>query len=217
MEYLTNEQLIDWVNKHCIPKDKLDVDKAVAEAEVFGFMLNEIDGLDVTSEPITFNLEGFSSILTFSLALSRVAEYYKHSEDIMVRYVKKEDKETKKVNIFFQVLKSKAKLFSKYLKESGDKIVLTVSSNKDIKSCIKYLNSLGVKGEDGESISSKETDYAKDIKDSLTNGKAAYIEIEYNDEYACPILEWWVIDDNGEFDTFPIAKENTFDKIIKNS
>lgn len=217
MEYLTNEQLIDWANKHCIPKDKLDVDKAVAEAEVFGFMLNKIDGLDVTSEPITFNLEEFSNILTFSLALSRVSEYYKHSEDIMVRYVKKEDKETKKVNIFFQVLKSKAKLFSKYLKESGDKIVLTVSSNKDIKSCIKYLNSLGVKGEDGESISSKETDYAKGIKDSLINGKAAYIEIEYNDEYACPILEWWVIDDNGEFDTFPIVKENTFDKIIKNS
>lgn len=217
MEYLTNEQLIDWANKHCIPKDKLDVDKAVVEAEVFGFMLNKIDGLDVTSEPITFNLEEFSNILTFSLALSRVSEYYKHSEDIMVRYVKKEDKETKKVNIFFQVLKSKAKLFSKYLKESGDKIVLTVSSNKDIKSCIKYLNSLGVKGDDGESISSKETDYAKDIKDSLINGKAAYIEIEYNDEYACPILEWWVIDDNGEFDTFPIVKENTFDKIIKNS
>lgn len=217
MEYLTSEQLIDWANKHCIPKDKLDVDKAVAEAEVFGFMLNEIDGLDVTSEPITFKLEEFSSILTFSLALSRVSEYYKHSEDIMVRYVKKEDKETKKVNIFFQVLKSKAKLFSKYLKESGDKIVLTVSSNKDIKSCIKYLNSLGVKGEDGESISSKETDYAKDIKDSLTNGKAAHIEIEYNDEHACPILEWWVIDDNGEFNVFPIVKENTFDKIIKNS
>ena len=217
MEYLTSEQLIDWANKHCIPKDKLDVDKAVAEAEVFGFMLNEIDGLDVTSEPITFKLEEFSSILTFSLALSRVSEHYKHSEDIMVRYVKKEDKETKKVNIFFQVLKSKAKLFSKYLKESGDKIVLTVSSNKDIKSCIKYLNSLGVKGEDGESISSKETDYAKDIKDSLTNGKAAHIEIEYNDEHACPILEWWVIDDNGEFNVFPIVKENTFDKIIKNS
>ena len=176
---------------------------------------NKIKETEITVEPITFKASSFTSARVFSKTMFLAAEYFKDNNDIVVRYSKPENKESGEVPVCFQILKSKAKMFLKYLVETKEKLTFTLSSNKDIKSCIKSLNSLGVKGDKGEPLSSKNTDYGSNIKDSIgDSGRVACITVEYDDEYGCPILDWDLIEDNGSVEPYSIVKER-INEIIK--
>ena len=129
--------------------------------------------------------------------------------------VKPEDKETHEIYIQFHILKSKAKMFQKFMNETDETFEFSVETNNEIKSCVKYLNSLGTKGEGGEPLSSKETDYAKDMKDALTKGEnKVFITVSYDDELSMPLLEWNLVGADYECANFEEFK-NKIDIIIK--
>ena len=80
---------------------------------------------------------------------------------------------------------------------------------------MKYLNSIGTKGEGGEPLSSKETDYAKDMKDALTKGEnKVFVMVKYDDELGMPLLEWNLVGTDYECANFEGVK-NKIDTIIK--
>lgn len=214
MEYLTTERLIEWARAHCMSDEELDF-KNKAALEEANIVMDKIKETEITVEPITFKASSFMLARAFSKTMFMAAEYFKDNNDIVVRYSKPEDKDSGEVIVCFQILKSKAKMFLKYLAKTKEKLTFTLSSNKDIKSCIKSLNSLGVKGDKGEPLSSKNTDYGSNIKDSIgDSGKVACITVEYDDEYGCPILDWDLIEDNGSVEQYSIVKER-INEIIK--
>lgn len=215
MDYLSTEWLIEWARAHCKTADELGAMDEVAAEEV-KIVLGDLSKLEVTTEPITFYASDFATIKGFTKALFTAAEFFADSDDIVVRYAKPEDKETKEIITCFQILKSKAKVLCTYLKESKEKLVLTVSSNKEIKSCVKFLNSLSIKGEDGINLISKEYDCASDIKESLgkVENKVAYLEIGVTEEYDNPILDWYLIDADNDYDNYEEFKVK-IDNILK--
>ena len=214
MEYLTTEWLIEWARTHCMSDEELDFKNKVALEEA-NIVMDEIKETEITVEPITFKASSFTSARAFSKAMFMTAEYFKDNSDIIVRHSKPENKESGEITVCFQILKSKAKMFSKHLAKTKEKLTFTLSSNKDIKSCIKSLNSLGVKGDKGEPLSSKNTDYGSNIKYSIgDSGRVACITVEYDDEYGCPILDWDLIEDNGSIEPYSIVKER-INEIIK--
>ena len=214
MEYLTTEWLIEWARTHCMSDEELDFKNKTALEEA-NIVMGKIKETEITVEPITFKASSFTSARAFSKTMLLAAEYFKGNNSIVVRYSKPENKESGEVTVCFQILKSKAKMFLKHLVETKEKLTFTLSSNKDIKSCIKSLNSLGVKGDKGEPLSSKNTDYGSNIKDSIgDSGRVVCITVEYDDEYGCPILGWDLIEDSGNIEPYSVVKER-IDEIIK--
>ena len=214
MKYLTDEWLIDWVKKNCKSKEQLDTENAVALKNA-NKILSKLDGMEITVEPIIFDVKEFESAHAFAVAMSIASKRYADTDYIIVRYTKPEDKETHEIYIQFHILKSKAKMFQKFMNETDETFEFSVETNNEIKSCVKYLNSLGTKGEGGEPLSSKETDYAKDMKDALTKGEnKVFITVSYDDELSMPLLEWNLVGADYECANFEEFK-NKIDIIIK--
>ena len=214
MNYLTDEWLIDWAKRNCKSKEQLDVEKAVA-LENANKILSKLDGVEITVEPIIFDVKEFESAHAFAVAMSIASKRYADTDDIIVRYTKPEDKETHEIYIQFHVLKSKAKMFQKFMNETDETFEFSVETSNEIKSCVKYLNSLGTKGEGGEPLSSKETDYAKDMKDALTKGEnKVFVMVKCDDELGIPLLEWNLVGADYECANFEEVK-NKIDAIIK--
>lgn len=214
MKYLTDEWLIDWVKKNCKSKEQLDTENAVALKNA-NKILSKLDGMEITVEPIIFDVKEFESAHAFAVAMSIASKRYADTDDIIVRYTKPEDKETHEIYIQFHILKSKAKMFQKFMNETDETFEFSVETNNEIKSCVKYLNSLGTKGEGGEPLSSKETDYAKDMKDALIKGEnKVFITVSYDNELSIPLLEWNLVGADYECANFEGVK-NKIDAIIK--
>ena len=214
MEYLTTEWLIDWAKKNCKSKEQLDAEKAVA-LENANKVLSKLNGVEITVDPIIFDVKEFESAHAFALAMEIASKRYKDTDDILVRYTKPEDKETHEIYIQFHVLKSKAKMFQKFMNETNETFEFSVETSNEIKSCVKYLNSLGTKGEGGEPLSSKETDYAKDMKDALTKGEnKVFVMVKYDNELGIPLLEWNLVGADYECTNFEEVKSK-IDTIIK--
>lgn len=214
MNYLTDEWLIDWAKKNCKPKEQLDAENAVA-LENANKVLSKLDGVEITIDPIIFDVREFESAHAFAKAMFIANKRYVDTDDIIVRYTKPEDKETHEIYIQFHILKSKAKMFQKFMNEANETFEFSIETNNEIKSCVKYFNSLGTKGEGGEPLSSKETDYAKDMKDALTKGEnKVFITVSYDDELGIPLLEWNLVGADYECANFEEVK-NKIDIIIK--
>ena len=214
MNYLTDEWLIDWAKRNCKSKEQLDAENAVA-LENANKVLSKLDGVEITVEPIIFDVKEFESAHAFAVAMSIASKRYADTDDILVRYTKPEDKETHEIYIQFHVLKSKAKMFQKFINETDETFEFSVETSNEIKSCVKYLNSLGTKGEGGEPLSSKETDYAKDMKDALTKGEnKVFVMVKCDDELGIPLLEWNLVGADYECANFEEVK-NKIDAIIK--
>lgn len=214
MNYLTDEWLIDWAKRNCKSKEQLDAENAVA-LENANKVLSKLDGVEITVEPIIFDVKEFESAHAFAVAMSIASKRYADTDDILVRYTKPEDKETHDIYIQFHVLKSKAKMFQKFMNETDETFEFSVETSNEIKSCVKYLNSLGTKGEGGEPLSSKETDYTKDMKDALTKGEnKIFVIVSYDNELSIPLLEWNLVGADYECANFEEVK-NKIDTIIK--
>ena len=214
MNYLTDEWLIDWAKRNCKSKEQLDAENAVA-LENANKVLSKLDGVEITVEPIIFDVKEFESAHAFAVAMSIASKRYADTDDILVRYTKPEDKETHEIYIQFHVLKSKAKMFQKFMSETNETFEFSVETSNEIKSCVKYLNSIGTKGEGGEPLSSKETDYAKDMKDALTKGEnKVFVMVKCDDELGIPLLEWNLVGADYECANFEEVK-NKIDAIIK--
>jgi len=211
---LTDEWLIDWVKRNCKSKEQLDAENAVA-LENANKVLSKLDGVEITVEPIIFDVKEFESAHAFAVAMSIASKRYADTDDILVRYTKPEDKETHETYIQFHVLKSKAKMFQKFMNDTNGIFEFSVETSNEIKSCVKYFNSLGTKGEGGEPLSSKETDYAKDMKDAFTKGEnKVFVMVKYDDELGIPLLEWNLVGADYECANFEEVK-NKIDAIIK--
>lgn len=203
MEYLTDDWLREWARTHCETKEELEKERIAAEKEATNIFLNKIDGVEITTEPIIFDAKEFSSFKAFAIAMFIAEKHYADTDDIIVRYTKPENKETHEVSIQFHILKSKAKVFQKYMRENNTLFEFVLSSNNEIKSCVKLLNSLGVKGEGGEPLLSKETDYASDMKDSFKNGEnKVYVLVEYSKDNDTALLEWNLVNDDYSSSTY---------------
>ena len=214
MNYLTDEWLIAWAKRNCKSKEQLDAENAVA-LENANKVLSKLDGVEITVEPIIFDVKEFESAHAFAVAMEIASKRYADTDDILVRYTKPEDKETHEIYIQFHVLKSKAKMFQKFMNETGETFEFSVETSNEIKSCVKYLNSLGTKGEGGEPLSSKETDYTKDMKDALTKGEnKIFVIVSYDNELSIPLLEWNLVGADYECANFEEVK-NKLDTIIK--
>ena len=214
MDYLTDEWLIDWAKRNCKFKEQLDAEKAVA-LENANKILSKLDGVEITVDPIIFDIKEFESAHAFAVAMSIASKRYADTDDIIVRYTKPEDKETHEIYIQFHVLKSKAKMFQKFMNETDETFEFSIETSNEIKSCVKYLNSIGTKGEGGEPLSSKETDYAKDMKDALTKGEnKVFVMVKYDDELGTPLLEWNLVGADYECANFEEVKSK-IDTIIK--
>ena len=215
MEYLTDDWFREWAKTHCKTKEELEKERIATEKEASNIFLNKIDGVEITTEPIIFDAKEFSSSKAFASAMLIAGKHYADTDDIIVRYTKPENKETHEVSIQFHILKSKAKVFQKYMRENNASFEFVLSSSNEIKSCVKLLNSLGVKGEGGESLSSKETDYARDMKDALTKGEnKIFVMVNYDDELSTPLLEWNLVGVDYECVNFEEVK-NKINTIIK--
>lgn len=140
---------------------------------------------DLSVNPVIVYAKDFKSENGFAYAMNLCGKYFKDVDDVIVRYVKPENKETGEILVNFQVLKSKAKVFYKWFKEQTDPLYFVFTSNKEMKEGIKFLNSLGVKGDDGESIA----DYAEEMKAEFNpNETKVYVDIRMYD--GIPTLSW---------------------------
>jgi len=214
MNYLTNEWLIDWAKRNCKSKEQLDYENAVA-LENANKVLSKLDVVEITVDPIIFDVKEFESAHAFAIAMSIASKRYTDTDDIIVRYTKPENKETHEVSIQFHILKSKAKVFQKYMRENNTSFEFVLSSSNEIKSCVKLLNSLGVKGEGGEPLSSKETDYARDMKDSFKNGEnKVYVFAKYDKNNNAVLLYWNLVNIDYVAPSYNELKTN-IDFIIK--
>ena len=167
-EPLSIPRLLAWAELNCRTKEELDLEKLEAEKNAKE-VLRKLEGIEITTTPLIFNVEEFKNSQAFAKAMFLAAEKFKSSEDIIVRYSSGGS---------FSILKSKAKVF----KNLNPSLEFTLSSAKEIKSAVKYFNSLGVKDLDGENL---EPDV---MKESLLPGK--FIQCRINN---C-ILTWSVVD-----------------------
>ena len=189
--------------------------------------LDNLDLSTVDANPINFNLIDFENPLDFSKSMFLAGRHLVNEEDILVRYSKPYNDDRTDVIVRFQILRSKAKMFFNYLKNNDTKISCVLCSNKDIKDAIKFFNSLGVKGEDMISLSSKEMDYTSILKEALddynkskgednTCSLIISISIEHNDntENDYPMLSYDFIEGNN-FTNFDATKTWIKGEILK--
>ena len=191
--------------------------------------LAELDLSTVTATPITFNLTDFEDGLDFAKSMVLAGRRFFKEEEIVVRYAKPYTEDKTDIIVRFQILRSKAKIFFNYLKNNETKIVCFLASNKEIKEAIKFFNSLGVKGEDMVSLSSKESDYTAILKESLedynkrketlgeetANAVAITISIEHDNEAEIdyPMLSYDFVNACTNFDSTKAWVKQTILKI----
>lgn len=205
MDILNIDYLINWAKSHCKSKEELDDENAIAITEASFVLSDKLNGIEITTEPIVFDSSEFSSLKAFSAAMFMAADRFKDVDDIVVRYAKPENKATNEVSFQFHILKSKSKLFKKYMIENNESFEFALNSSNDIKSCVKFFNSLGVKGNNGEPISSKNTDYSKDMRDVFKSGEnMVYVLIKRVDDMV--VLEWDLMGLEGKYEPFETIK-----------
>ena len=189
-DIFTAEWWKKWIAEHCKPREV--VEKEIKEAtEEANNHLQILDKVEVTTEPITFYASEFKSERGFVTAMSIASKRFKDSNDVVVRYAKPEDKENGEIKCCFQILKSKAKVFYKHVKEDNLVFDFSLDSTSDIKACVKLFNSLGVKSEDGNSLSSKNIDTSKDMRDVFVkNENKIECVIRFNEDNDFVMLEW---------------------------
>ena len=189
-----------------------------------------LDNLDlsmVEANPITFKLTDFESDKDFATSMVLAGRHLVNEDDIVVRYSKPYNEDKTDVIVQFQILRSKAKMFFNYLKNNDTKIGCVLCSNKDIKDAIKFFNSLGVKGEDMVSLSSKEIDYTSILKEAIDdynalNGKdcgcslviSVSIEHDDNTDIDYPMLSYGFIDGDS-YSNFEATKVWIKGEILK--
>ena len=139
--------------------------------------LGNLDLATIDANPITFNLTDFEDGSDFAKSMFLAGRYLFKEDDIVVRYSKPYTEDKTDVIVRFQILRSKAKMFYNYIKNSEKGIACFLTTNKEIKECIKFFNSLGVKGEDMVSLSSKESDYTSILKEGLEDYNKRRIEM----------------------------------------
>jgi hypothetical protein len=192
--------------------------------------LGELDLTTVDANPITFNLTDFEEVDDFTKSMFLAGRYLLKEDDIVVRYSKPYTEDKTDVIVRFQILRSKAKMFCNYLKNNDTKIACFLTSNKEIKEGIKFFNSLGVKGEDMVSLSSKEMDYTSMLKEGLENFNKYMVEngkntvdsvlisisIEHDSETEVnyPMLSYDFVSSNG-FSNFNETKAWVKSEILK--
>lgn len=212
-DYLSEQLVKDWALTHCKSKEAIEKELNDAKEETKS-IIEYIEEIGVSSEPITFYAKDFKGERSFAYALFNVAAYYKNSNDVIVRYAKPENKETKEILTCFQVLKSKAKIFDKYVDGLSEPINFLVSSNKEIKDAIKFFNSLGVKDENGNGLLMKGSDLSDAIKNALKqNENKIYMEIKKSKEVNEVVLDWYPVDidfNAKDYDTAKIEVKSIF-------
>lgn len=192
--------------------------------------LGNLDLTTIDANPITFNLTDFEDGSDFAKSMFLAGRYLFKEDDIVVRYSKPYTEDKTDVIVRFQILRSKAKMFYNYLKNNETKIACFLTSNKEIKEGIKFFNSLGVKGEDMVSLSSKEMDYTSVLKEGLEDynkhmsemGKpiadavVITIEIEHddNEDVDYPMLSYDFVHNNG-YSNFNDTKAWVKSEILK--
>ena len=129
--------------------------------------LDNLDLSTVDANPIVFKLTDFETVEDFTKSMFLAGRHLYEEDDIVVRYSKPYTEDKSDVIVQFQIVRSKAKMFFNYLKWNDTKFSCFLTSNKEIKEAIKFFNSLGVKGEGMEHMSSKENDYASMLKEGL--------------------------------------------------
>lgn len=133
--------------------------------------LNELNLDTVDANPIQFKLTDFETSEDFTKSMFLAGRYFFNEKDIVVRYSKPFTEDGKDVIVQFQILRSKAKMFFNYFNSNKNtypqKISCFLTSNKEYKEFIKFFNSLGVKDEDGNSISN----YASTFKEIVEETK----------------------------------------------
>ena len=133
--------------------------------------LNELNLDTVDANPILFKLTDFETSEDFTKSMILSGRYFFNEKDIVVRYSKPFTEDGKDVIVQFQILRSKAKMFFNYFNSNKNtypqKISCFLTSNKEYKEFIKFFNSLGVKDEDGNSISN----YASTFKEIVEETK----------------------------------------------
>lgn len=133
--------------------------------------LSKLDLSTVDANPISFKLIDFESSEDFAKSMILSGRYFFNEKDIIVRYSKPFTEDGKDVIVQFQILRSKAKMFFNYFNGNKNaypkRIGCFLTSNKEYKEFIKFFNSLGVKDEDGNSISN----YASTFKEIVEETK----------------------------------------------
>ena len=162
--------------------------------------LGNLDLTTVDANPITFNLTDFEEHDDFAKSMTLAGRHLVDEEDIVVRYSKPYTEDKSDIIVRFQILRSKAKMFFNYLKGNDTKITCVLCSNKEIKEAIKFFNSLGVKGEDMVSLSSKESDYTSILKEGLEDYNKRRIEMSKDIANAILITITNEHDDESETD-----------------
>lgn len=165
--------------------------------------INTIELMNFTTEPTSFYLTSFSSSKEFAEVMFACGKMFKDSEDIIVRYSKPIDKETNEVKVSFQILRSKSKIFKRHVVENDESFTFSVKSAKDVKSCIKYLNSLGVKADEGENLA--ESGYEAIISNDVKEHGMMKIHVSRHEYY--PLMEWSEIGDDEEVIDYKEIKE----------
>lgn len=189
--------------------------------------LDNLNLSTIDANPITFKLTDFDSDKDFATSMVLAGRHLVNEEDIVVRYSKPYNEDKTDVVVQFQILRSKAKMFFNYLKNNDTKIGCVLCSNKDIKDAIKFFNSLGVKGDDMVSLSSKEMDYTSILKEALDEHNkltgedkkcsliiSIYIEHDENTDNYYPMLSYDFIDGDN-FSNFDATKTWVKGEILK--
>ena len=139
--------------------------------------LDNLDVATVNANPIPFKLSDFEEHDDFTKSMFLAGRFFSSSEDIVVRYSKPYTEDKTEVIVQFNIVRSKAKMFYNYIKNSEKDITCFLTTNKEIKECIKFFNSLAVKGEDMVSLSSKELDYTSMLKDEFDEYNKRRVEL----------------------------------------
>ena len=161
-----------------------------------------MDAASISGAPIAFDISDFDTEIDFAKSMFFAGEFFSGEDEIIVRYSKPQDKKTGIVSILFEILRSKSKLFLKYLRNNDMNIVCIISSNKEWKECIKFFNSVGVKGEDMTPLSSKDSDYSSLFSEGVNevnNGARVTISIERDkdSDAVYPMLSYEFLPSDG--------------------
>jgi hypothetical protein len=172
--------------------------------------LADLDLATVDGNPISFKTTDFEEEADFGKSMFLAGQRFHSEEDIVVRYSKPFNEDKSDVIVQFQIVRSKAKMFFNFFKNNDyEKLGCFLTSNKDYKEFVKFFNSLGVKDDDGNSISSKELDYVSTFKDVVEETKNTFGEGQ--DVYIFVSLDLKRDIDDNEYIAMtyaPILKDN---------
>lgn len=94
IEYLTNEYIIDWLNKHCLPQSEIDELNRVANEAASKTNDSVSDEMIENNEEISFNIDDFpENDMAFAAAMLKFSDRFRDNDNIEVRYTKIENNE----------------------------------------------------------------------------------------------------------------------------